>query len=92
MQGAERSEWLFHSQAPQRPAGSAPGVRRRRHFVVKPLLFVFVITGPAMHCAHGVAPQGLPLVVTRRLFGIIKPRDSRLALRAMHGRRTFVSY
>ena len=49
-------------------------------------------TGPAMHCAHGVVPQGLPLVVTRRLFGITKPRDSRLALRAMHGRRTFVPY
>lgn len=68
MQGVERGEWLFHSQALQ---------RRRYPFVFKP-------SGPAMHYAHGV--------VTRRLFGMTKPRGSRLALHTIHGRRTFVSW
>ncbi|MFA7350540.1 MAG: hypothetical protein WC009_07235 [Methylotenera sp.] len=66
MQGAGRSEWLFHSQALQR------SIR----------LFVFQPFGTAMDCAHGV--------VARRLFGITKPRGSRLAMRAIHGCRTFV--
>ena len=40
--------------------------------------------GLAMHCAHSVA--------ARCLFGMTKPRDSHLALRAMHGQRTSVYY
>ena len=50
--------------------------RGKRRFVANPF-------GPAVHCAHGV--------VARRLFGMTKRRGSCLALRAMHGRRTFVS-
>ncbi|OGV72636.1 MAG: hypothetical protein A3B82_05405 [Methylophilales bacterium RIFCSPHIGHO2_02_FULL_57_10] len=68
MQGARRSEWLFHSQGLQ---------RRRRSFVFKPF-------GLAMLCAQGV--------VTHHLFGMTKRHGSRLALRAQHGQRTFVSY
>jgi len=51
--------------------------RSRRPFVVQP-------SGPVMHYAHGV--------VARCSFGVTKLRNSRLALRAMHGRRTFVYY
>ena len=55
----------------------ASGATPQTPFCIQP-------SGLAMHCTHGV--------VAHRSFGITKLRDSRLALRAMHGQRTFVSY